>query len=182
MIMKQILSFILLFTVLGQPLMAQKYFTRSGQVSFHSRALMEDIDAYNNQGTFVMDLESKQVQMAVLIKAFQFEKALMQEHFNENYMESDRYPKAEFNGQLADEFQLKTNEIHSTKIEGTLTIRGISKNISTTATFKVDQDKIYGESTFPIKVSDFNISIPGIVRDKIAKEVEVKIKVELEAL
>lgn len=180
--MKQVFFLILFISVIGQPLVAQKFFTRSGQVSFHSKALLEDIDAYNNQGTFVVDLKSKQVQMAVLIKAFLFEKALMQEHFNENYMESDQYPKAEFKGTLNEELKFGNKEEVTLDLNGTLTIRGISKDLSTRATFKAAGDRIIGEASFPVKVADYRIDIPNIVKDKIAKEVEVKVKVELEKL
>lgn len=164
---------------------AQKYFTRNGKVSFHSKAIMENIDAYNSQGTFVIDTESKQVQMAVLIKAFQFEKALMQEHFNENYLESDEFPKSVFKGQVKNPDILdfsKTGEILACTIEGEITIHGISRPLKTTADFKVGPEGIEAQSSFKVKVADFGIKIPSMVKDNIAKEVEVKIDLKLEKM
>ena len=83
-------------------LLGQKYFTKDGKVSFYSDALMEKIEAHNTKAASVIDAENGQMEFAVLIKAFQFEKALMQEHFNENYMESSTYPKASFKGKIED--------------------------------------------------------------------------------
>ena len=80
----------------------QRYFTKAGKVSFLSDASVEKIEATTNTGTCVLDASSGKIEFAVLIKSFQFEKALMQEHFNENYMESSKYPKAIFKGQIVE--------------------------------------------------------------------------------
>jgi len=79
---------------------AQKYFTRSGQISFFSSTSMEDIEAHNKTVTAIFDSQSGAIQFSVTMKSFQFEKALMQEHFNENYVESGKFPKATFKGVL----------------------------------------------------------------------------------
>ena len=94
--------FFLLATILllGGTVNAQKYFTREGKVTFISEAPIEKIEAVNQSATAVLDTESNRIEFAILIKAFQFEKALMQEHFNENYMESSTFPKATFKGQI----------------------------------------------------------------------------------
>src|SRR5215210_8582560 len=78
-----------------------KFFTKSGKISFYSKASLENIEAHNKTVTCVLDTKSGNLQFAVLMKAFEFEKALMQEHFNENYVESHKFPKAEFKGQLS---------------------------------------------------------------------------------
>jgi len=183
--MKKIIVFSIVLIITSVEIYAQKYFTRSGNVSFHSKALLEDIDAYNSQGTFVLDEASRQVQMAVLIKAFQFEKALMQEHFNENYMESDQFPKAIFKGKIISpkDFTLESaDDIPVCNIEGTMTIHGVSKAYSTSASFVLKDGKVHASAIFPIVVADYNIRIPSIVKDKIAKEVEVKIDLQLERM
>lgn len=183
--MKNIIS-TFLFLVFGAYLAnAQQYFTRTGEVSFHSRALLEDIDAFNNQGTFVMDSDTKKVQMAVLIKAFQFEKALMQEHFNENYMESDQYPKAVFSGtmEIPGKLDLESNgEYGPYPVNGELTIRGITRPIATTARFSRSGESLQATTQFNVAVADYEISVPKIVRDKIAKEVEIRVSLELEKM
>ena len=177
-------TLLILFTLIAiiQLSFAQKYFTRSGQVSFHSRALLEDIDAFNNQGTFVMDVASGKIQMAVLIKSFQFEKALMQEHFNQNYMESDDFPKASFSGAVVSDALTdlkKEGNYKGVKIVGDLTIRNITKPIETRADFTIKNGQVSATASFDVKVADYDISIPSIVKDKIAKQVEVRVDVNL---
>ena len=89
---------------------SQKYFTKEGKISFVSKAPLETIEAENNTSTFVMDLATGKIQMAALVKGFHFEKALMEEHFNENYLESDKYPKATFKGEFADGNTIDVNQ------------------------------------------------------------------------
>ncbi|MEK7253941.1 MAG: YceI family protein, partial [Bacteroidota bacterium] len=90
----------LLLLFFAQGIQAQKYFTREGKITFVSDAAMEKIEAVTNSATSVIDMATGAVEFAVLIKGFQFKKALMQEHFNENYMESSKFPKATFKGKI----------------------------------------------------------------------------------
>lgn len=182
--MRKIILFFIFFLFVSISVQAQKYFTRSGNVSFHSLALLEEIDAFNNQGTFVLDIGTGQLQMAVLIKGFQFEKALMQEHFNENYMESNDFPKAFFRGRIISPSSLNFDVPGKIDcvLEGELTIRGISKPINIPAIFTAEEGKITGTATFPVTVADFDISIPSVVKDKIAKSVEIKVDVTLDPM
>src|SRR5690606_25721096 len=94
------ITFTIAIILLANMVFAQKYFTKTGNVSFFSETPMENIEAYNRSASVVVDGASGAVQVAVLIKGFLFEKALMQEHFNENYLESGKYPKAVFKGKL----------------------------------------------------------------------------------
>lgn len=174
-------SFLLVVTI---QLDAQKYFTKEGKISFYSDAPMEKIEAHNSKATAVLDLESGKMQWAVLIKAFQFEKALMQEHFNENYMESSKYPKATFTGSINDwtTIDLNDNAEHSVTLDGDLTIHGVTHSISTPAKLLVKNGELMGTAVFTAKVADYNIEIPGIVREKIAREVEIHIDANFQPL
>ncbi len=165
-------------------LQAQKYFTREGKISFFSDAPLEKIEAHNQQATAVADFTSGAMEFAVLIKAFQFEKALMQEHFNENYMESTKYPKATFKGQIADaaKVNLSKDGTYPVKVKGMLTIKGVSKEIETDGTIVVRGGAVSASSAFKIVVADYGIAIPKVVADKIAKIVEVKVDVNLAPL
>ena len=165
-------------------LQAQKYFTREGKVSFFSDTPMEKIEAHNQQATAVVDLSNGNIEFAVLIKAFRFEKALMQEHFNENYMESTKYPKATFKGQVVDfaKIDLKKDGSVTLKVKGTLTIKDVTKNVETEGTFVVAKGALSAKSAFKIAVSDYNISIPKLVADKIAKTVDIKVDAALAPL
>lgn len=163
---------------------AQKYFTRAGHISFLSDAPIEKIEAVNNNATSVMDIESGRIEFAVLIKAFQFEKALMQEHFNENYMESSKFPKSIFKGQITnvEAIDLFKNGTYEAHIKGNLTVHGVTKPLDTKGQFIVKEKQLIGKATFIILVEDFDIKIPAVVKDNVAKEVEISITCDYQAL
>ena len=161
----------------------QKYFTREAQLSFFSEAPMEKIEAHNGTGTCVVDFEGKRMEFAVLIKAFQFEKALMQEHFNENYMESHKFPKATFKGMITEPATLEMqSEPQEVQVEGKLTIHGVEQEIVAPGTLYFTPEGVKMSSTFVVAVKDYDISIPAVVRDNIAKEVEITVEADLEPL
>ncbi len=136
---KKAMFFVFAALMAGTTLNAQKFFTREGKVSFYSGAPVEKIGAYNSKATAVVDAEAGNMEFAVLIKAFQFEKALMQEHFNENYMESDKYPKALFKGQVTDmdKVNLSKNGEYPVNVKGSLTIHGVTKEVEVPGKFTV---------------------------------------------
>jgi polyisoprenoid-binding protein YceI len=161
-------------------LQAQKYFTRSGQISFFSSTSMEDIEAHNKTVTAIFDSQSGAIQFSVTMKSFQFEKALMQEHFNENYVESAKFPKSTFKGVIVDASNLdfSKNGTFTAKITGKLTIHGVTNEVTTSATFTVKNGVITGEAKINVNPEDYGIEIPGVVREKIAKELEVSMKMD----
>jgi hypothetical protein len=163
---------------------AQKYFTRAGYLGFFSDTKMEDIKGDNNKVNFVLDAATGQLEISGLIKAFEFEKALMQEHFNENYMESDTHPKTSFKGKVDNMagVNLKKDGTYSSKVTGDLTMHGVTKKITVDATFKVAGGKITCESKFDVVPEDYKITIPGTVRDNIASKIAVTAKANLEEL
>ena len=75
-----------------------RYFTKSGNIVFNAGTMLEDIEGVTNTSSSVFDANTGQIEFAVLIKGFEFKRALMQEHFNENYLESDKFPKSIFKG------------------------------------------------------------------------------------
>lgn len=149
-----------------------KYLTKQGYISFFSSTLIEDIKADNNQVLSVIDTKDGSVAIAILMKSFMFEKSLMQEHFNENFVESDKYPKAIFRGKIEDYSPVLsgTKDIY---IVGQMTIHGITKDIEIAATLAEWRGNIMIKSVFPLLVSDFDIHIPTVVSNNIAKTVEV---------
>lgn len=178
--MQKNLFFLLLATLFCLNLSAQKFFTREGKISFYSDAPMEKIEAHNQQATSVIDIESGRMEFAVLIKAFQFEKALMQEHFNENYMESSKYPKATFKGDILNlqEVALDQDGVYPVKVKGDLTIHGVTKQVETDGEITVKDGVISAASTFEVAVADYEIEIPKVVRDNIAKTVRIKVDID----
>jgi polyisoprenoid-binding protein YceI len=163
---------------------AQKFFTREGKVSFYSSAPMEKIEAHNRQATAVVDLSAGAMEFAVLIKAFQFEKALMQEHFNENYMESTKYPKATFKGQIIEpsRINMQKDGVYSVKVKGKLTIKDVTKDVETEGVFTVSKGALTATAGFQVAVADYNIEIPKLVAEKIAKIVDIKVNTTLAPL
>lgn len=171
---KFLLIFAALMTMAGT-VEAQKYFTRNGKITFSSEAPMEKIEAVNSSSTSVIDTENGKMEFAVLIKGFQFEKALMQEHFNENYMESGKYPKAIFKGEITNLADVNFSKAgtYSAQITGELTIHGVTQKKEVEASFEVKDGAMVGTSKFEIEVADHKIEIPSVVKDNIAKVVEV---------
>jgi hypothetical protein len=165
-------------------LFPQKYFTREGKVIFSSEAPLEKIEAENEKATSVLDPASGRMEFAILIKAFQFEKALMQEHFNENYMESSTYPKAVFKGQIKnkDAVDWSADGTYEVQVAGDITIHGVTKTIEAPGTITIKDGDISAVSDFELTVADFNIKIPAVVKDNIAKTVSVTIAVDYKPL
>lgn len=157
---------------------AQLLMTRNGTISFHSHTFLENIDAVNNQSMAVIDANKKNLAFSCFMKQFVFPKKLMQEHFNENYVESDKYPKATFSGSYKEDVPFDKDGTYPITVIGKLTIHGVTKEIQAPATLTVKGGTITGTSTFKVNPTDYNISIPFIVREKIEKENTVKIQIE----
>lgn len=153
------------------------YKTNTGNISFFSHTAVEDIQAENHKVKTAFDASSGKIQFSVLIKDFEFEKALMQEHFNENYMESTKFPKAAFSGTIADveSINFSKNGEYASMVTGNLTIKGVSKEVSTKSTFTVNNGVVNGKSVFVINPEDYNIEIPKVVSNKISREIEVTV-------
>jgi hypothetical protein len=168
--MKKTTLFILLFTAYS--VVAQdKFFTNSGTINFEaSIPLFEEIKAVNRQVAIVLEPKTSSFICTVVIKDFRFKLDLMQEHFNENYMQSQRYPKAVFKGKI-EKFDLKdiTEEEKAYQIKGKLVVRGKTKQIMVNALIKKIGDGIQIISDFPILVSDFDIQIPDEIASRISK-------------
>jgi polyisoprenoid-binding protein YceI len=154
----------------------QTIITKTGFIGFYSTTPFEDIRAENNQAFAVLDLSSHRIAFAVLLKGFLFPKELMQEHFNENYAETDKYPKATFSGICSGEMELFKEGIYQVIVKGDLNLHGVTQPLETTALLEVKNDRILATANFKVKPENFKISIPGVVRDKIAREINVKIQ------
>jgi YceI-like domain len=178
--MKNILLFAaLLVSQLG--LSQSKYFTKSANVSFDATAKNspEEIKAKQKSGTLVIT-DGGAVEAAVLIKSFLFKAALMQEHFNENYMESTKFPKATFKGKVSEgSYTLGQDGVYDVKITGKMTMHGITKDLTAPAKVTVKGGKISTEANLTLVLADYGISVPGLVADKVGKEAKITIKGDL---
>lgn len=153
------------------------YSTRTGQISFFSSTPAEDIKAVNNEVSSKVSLENGQMVFTVLMKGFRFRNALMREHFNENYLESSKWPKADFKGTIQDiknvDFSRKKN--WSVNVQGDLTIHGVTQKVTLPGKLEMDDaGKLNTSSVFKLTLKDYNIK-GGAIGDRIAHTIEVTV-------
>jgi hypothetical protein len=179
--MKQIFLAGMLILGMLPVLSGQKYYSKVARISFSSEASLEKIEATNSNGLIVLDAASGRLECSVLIKGFQFSKALMQEHFNENYMESHLYPKGIFKGTVTNirDISLGKDGSYTASIKGELTMHGVTKEILTSGKVIVKAGKITVAGSFDILVADYNIKVPKVVQDNIAEKVKVTVNADL---
>ena len=181
---RSILFFILIMGLAANAIAQNRYFTKTGTISFTAGTALEDIDALNKSATSVFDTSTGQIEFAVLIKGFEFKRGLMQEHFNENYMESEKFPKSTFKGKFADvsKINFQKDGIYPTIVKGILEIHHVKKEVEMPGTIKIEGGVISSTSSFKVQVADYDIRIPGPVKDKISPTVDVKVDCIYEAL
>ena len=180
--MKKIILFAVLVTVANFA-NAQRFFSKSAHVRFFSHTSAEDIKADNYKCEIVLDKATGNVQFSALIKMFEFEKALMQEHFNENYLESDTYPKSTFKGKGDfSKVNFAADGNYNVNVAGQLTMHGVVKDVSATANIKISGGKIEGSTKFYINPRDFNVKIPDLVKGQISDKIEITVKAALQPL
>ncbi|SFF57592.1 YceI family protein [Thermoflexibacter ruber] len=156
-----------------------RYLLENSFVRFFSDGIVEDIEATNKDAKGIIDFSKNEFLIKIPIKSFKFASALMQEHFNENYMESDKFPEGTFKGKIEGSYELGKNGIYQVNTIGDLTIHGVTKPRNIPAFIYVKDGKIALESKFMIRVAEHKIKIPSIVIRNIAEEVEVTIKSDL---
>jgi YceI-like domain len=174
----KILTFILI-TIFSatQATHAQNYLTKNGKISFFSKTDVENIEAVNNQVVSVITPQTSSLAFSVLINGFLFKKALMQEHFNENYMESTKYPKATFKGTIADisKVNFTKDGSYNVTVTGDLNIHNVTNKITVPAVIAVKAGKVSASTSFNVKLDDYKISVPKIVESNISKTIEIKV-------
>ncbi len=166
----------LLVSFMCNLLFAQKLVSSASSTMFYSTALLEDITATTDKGKSVIDLSNGEIAFSVPVSSFEFAKSLMQEHFNERYMETDKFPKASFKGVI--EGWKNQTSIVDAKANGTLTIHGIAKEVEAKGSVTFKRAKLVIEAKFNIKLEDFGVEVPSIMFQKIAEVVEVTVTYE----
>lgn len=156
--------------------------TKIGQISFFSETPIRNIEAMNNEVTSLLNTETGEIGFVVPIKSFRFEKSLMEEHFNENYMETAKFPKATFQGKITNlkAIDFKKDGGYSATVEGKLTMHGVTKNILTDGKIIVEKGKLVAVASFIVLLEDYNVKRPSLVAAEIADRVEVKINCRYE--
>jgi hypothetical protein len=167
----------------GNSVFSQKMMTRSGEIKFEaSMPAFEEVAAKNSTVSAILDKTTGDLAALALIKAFKFKAPLMEEHFNENYMESSKFPKATFKGKIinfdASKLSAKKTDY---ELEGELTIHGVTRKVKTKISLLMNADKIAANTNLTVKAKDYGIAIPSLVKSKIAEDIEITIKLVLEA-
>ena len=180
--MKNLIIIVLLLS--AQLAFGQKYYSKTGKISFYSDAPMEKIEATNTTASTVLDASTGNIEWAVLIQGFKFEKALMQEHFNENYMESGTYPKAKFKGKVDNisTVDFKKDGVYNVDVSGQMEIHGVTKPVSAKGVITVKGGNISAKSKFSVAVADYGIVIPKVVAENIAKNVEINVQADYQTM
>jgi hypothetical protein len=179
--MKNLILLALLAVTLQAAQAQNRWFTKEGYVRFYSHTPLEDIEAKNYQVNSLVDFSTGDMAFSMLMKSFQFEKALMEEHFNEKYVESAKFPKSTFEGKYIASSPIDPRKAgeHKVTVRGKLTIHGVTRDVETTGTFKADgKGTVIGTAVFTVKVADYEIKVPGVVKDNIAESIEITVKTE----
>lgn len=172
--MKKIFLF-LVFSLSFVPGKAQLYSCKEGSVSFFSEAPLENIDAVNKNISSFLNLTTDEVIFLLPIRGFKFDKDLMEEHFNEKYMESDKFPNATFKGKINEKGEIAKKGTRSVTVTGKLTMHGVENEITVPAVIITAEDTIKVRCLFDIKLKDYKVKVPKLVFQNIAETVTVKV-------
>ncbi len=162
----------LMVSVLAQ---AQIYSTQNAVVSFYSATPVEDIEANCKTVIAVLNAANGEMAFQITNTAFEFKNKLMEEHFNEKYMESDKFPKSTFKGKINEKIDFSKDGEYSVTVTGKLYIHGVEQDRTISGKVIVKEGKIHLLTSFKVKNADHKVEIPKIVSAKIAEEIEVKV-------
>lgn len=149
-------------------------------VSFFSKNTMEDIDAVNKKATFVMNTSTGDIQAAITMTFFKFKSPLMEEHFNENYVESEKYPTSVFKGKVAEKIDLTKDGVYKVNVTGKLTLHGVTKDVTIPGTLTKKGNEIIIDAKFKVKLADYQIKVPSLYVQTIAEEIDVTVNSVME--
>jgi hypothetical protein len=149
--------------------------TRTGTISFYSVAPLEKIEAHSHSAASVLNKETGEFEIGVVVKSFAFEKALMQEHFNENYLETHKYPRSIFRGRIPDleKVDFSRHGQYAVTVNGQLMIHGETRAVMSPAVVSVSSEGVSASAVFSVHLSDYKIRIPALVREKISNDVKI---------
>src|SRR5688572_1690466 len=152
----------------------KRYFSEKSNITFFSAGVIEEIKASNTKVTSILDIMSGEIAYLLNPKDFQFEKKLMQVHFNEKYMESEKYPRSSFKGKI-EGLDASNTSLQQVKAVGQLSIHGVTRDVNIPGTLHIEGNTVTLQAKFIVKLIDYNIKVPQIVWQNIAQEVEVNV-------
>ena len=178
--MKKILI-ILCFAIAAKFSSAQIYLAKSCTISFFSASVIENIEATNTASKPVLNTATGEMAIKVPVRSFQFKSQLMQDHFNEDYLETDKYPFAVFAGKINEVIDYSKDTVNNVTVSGKMNMHGVERPVSISGTVSVNHGMITMNSKFNVHIADYNIKVPSLYVRNIAEDVEVKITSEMEA-
>jgi hypothetical protein len=161
---------------------AQSYSAKEIYIHFYSPAPIADIEAITNTATTLLNTDKKELEIELNVSTFKFKKALMQAHFNEKYIESNKYPKAEFKGKYKENINLEKDGVYTINLEGKFTLHGVERSKNIVCTILVKDRKITFETAFKVLSADHKIKAPDMIYRKVGQEVSVDAKGILEKI
>lgn len=173
--------FLILFTIAAMQVNAQLFVSNTSKVSFFSSTPVEDISAENTSAKSVINDANDTIIVRIKVINFKFPKPLMEEHFNEKYMESAKYPDATFKGKISGTFDLTKNGTYNVTANGKLLIHGVEQERTLTGTLTVKDGVITLDCKFKVKLVDHKIEVPSVVTSKIAETIDVHLNIAYKA-
>lgn len=168
----------LLFLMCTTPAFAQVYICTNADITFFSAAPIENIKGESSAAVSALNINNGEIYFKVAIRSFNFHKGLMQEHFNEDYLQSGRFPYAQFKGNILDSLDLTKSGTHSVIVKGYLTIHGVTRACTTTGNIRVRRDEVITHAVFNIKPQDYQVKIPTLLTENIAQNVQVTVNAD----
>lgn len=177
-ILRYFATALLIFIIPFTPGYSQVYFTKNGHISFFSKTILENINADNNQVISVLNINTGLLQFSLLNRAFHFPKAKMEEDFNEEYMESNKYSNSTFKGVINNigSIDFSKDGTWNVNVTGDLTIHGVTKNVTIPGKINIKNGAIAANADFKIVIKDYHIKIPSIVSNKISESIDVRVE------
>ncbi len=154
---------------------AQIYIAKTCEISFFSASPLENIQATNKAAKPLLNIATNDVQIKIPNTGFVFEKPLMQEHFNENYMETEKFPNTIFKGKINEKVDWTKDGEYKVTVTGTLSMHGVDKPITTDGLVTIKGGEITIATKFKIHIADYNIKVPSLYIQNIAEDVDVKL-------
>lgn len=155
---------------------AQVYNAQEMYIHIFSPAPIADIEAISNAAVASINTSKNEIDIELKVGSFKFKKALMQTHFNEKYIESDKYPNAHFKGKFKDEIDLEKDGLYNITLEGRFSIHGVEKPKTINCSILVKDKKITFETAFKLMSADYKIKAPDIIYRKVGQEVSIDAK------
>jgi polyisoprenoid-binding protein YceI len=168
--------------ILSANIQAQIYTAKPGEtsLSFYSEAPLENIEATNKIANIVLKSSTNEIQIGMNMSNFKFKNSLMEEHFNENYIESEKYPKCVFKGKINEPVDYSKEGDTKVTVTGKMELHGVTRDVTMNGTIRNEKGLLYLNSKFPLKVADYNIQVPSMYVKNIAETVDVTFKAVLE--